>query len=309
MELFFNNLLGLFLVLNFITASNAQSLKKSKISSNLYLYDLIKKKSKLLKSENRHIEAPNWDPNNNFLIINSNGRLEKYDTEGNYIGVIPTGSLNKCNNDHGISYDGKNLFFSSGKRKIKGHSSFIYKVSILGGKPELLTENSPSYWHGVSPNGKDIVYTAKRNNNYDIYIMNIDEKKEVRLTFAQGLDDGPEYSPDGKFIYFNSFREGKMEIWRMLIDGSSQEKLTHDDYSNWFPHVAPDNKKFVFLSYVEDQKQNHPFGKNVKLRLYNLITKSIEDITPTFIGGQGTINVSSWSPDGTKFAYISYSFQ
>ena len=72
-------------------------------------------------------------------------------------------------------------------------------------------------------------------------------------------------------------------------------------------HVS-DNKKFVFLSYVKDQKQNHPFGKNVKLRIYNLMTKSIEDI-PTFIGGQGTINVSSWSPDGTKFAYISYSFQ
>ena len=150
MKLFFSNLVGLFLVLNFVTASNAQSIKKSKISSNLYIYDFIEKKSKLLKSENRHIEAPNWDPNNNFLIINSNGRLEKYDTEGNYIGVIPTGSLNKCNNDHGISYDGKNLFFSSGKRKIQGHSSFIYKVSILGGKPELLTENSPSYWHGVS---------------------------------------------------------------------------------------------------------------------------------------------------------------
>ena len=103
MKLFFRNILGLFLVLTFTTASNAQSIKKSKISSNLYLYDLIEKKSKLLKSENRHIEAPNWDPKNNFLIVNSNGRLEKYDTEGNYIDVIPTGSLKKCNNDHGLS--------------------------------------------------------------------------------------------------------------------------------------------------------------------------------------------------------------
>ena len=42
------------------------------------------------------------------------------------------------------------------------------------------------------------------------------------------------------------------------------------NYSNWFPHVAPDNKKFVFLSYVESK--TNPFGKNVKLRLYNLIT-------------------------------------
>ena len=136
----------------------------------------------------------------------------------------------------------KIYFFLVEKEKLR-FSSFIYKVSILGGKPELLTENSPSYWHGVSPNGKAIVYTAKRNDNYDIYMMNIDEKKEVRLTFAKGLDDGPEYSPDGKFIYFNSL---KMENAQML------RRLTHDDYSNWFPHVAPDNKKFVFLKLFED---------------------------------------------------------
>ena len=53
-----------------------------------------------------------------------------------------------------------------------------------------------------------------------------------------------------------------MEIWRMLTDGSNRETL-NDKYSNWFPHLAPDNKKFIFLSYIEDQKQNHPFGKKL----------------------------------------------
>ena len=38
----------------------------------------------------------------------------------------------------------------------------------------------------------------------------------------------------------------------------------------------------------------------------NIQTKKIKDITPEFFGGQGTINVPSWSPDGTKFAYVKY---
>ena len=288
---------------------NAQIQDGKKIISHLYIYDLIKKNAKLIRTEKRHIEAPNWSRDDNYLVINSNGKLEKYDIDGNPMGIISTASLEKCNNDHGISYDGKTLFFSSGKKNIKEHNSFIYKMPILGGIPELLTSTSPSYWHGVSPDGTEIVYCASRDGNYDVYKMNIKDKKEVRLTFSEGLDDGPEYSPDGKFIYFNSFRKDKMEIWRMLSDGSYQEQLTNDEYSNWFPHVAPDNKKLVFISYIENQKQNHPFGKKVKLRLLDLMTKEKSDLTQVFNGGQGTINVSSWNSKGTKFAYIVYSLE
>ncbi|MFD2522292.1 TolB-like translocation protein [Emticicia soli] len=54
------------------------------------------------------------------------------------------------------------------------------------------------------------------------------------------------------------------------------------------------------------QNLNHLFGKNVKLRLMNLETKAIKDITPVFFGGQGTINVPSWSADSKKIAFVSY---
>ena len=97
-----------------------------------------------------------------------------------------------------------------------------------------------------------------------------------------------------------------MEIWRMKADGSEPEQLTDDAYSNWFPHPSPDGQSFVFLTYLEDQGEAHPALKDVALRLYDLKTKQIRELA-RFTGGQGTINVPSWSPDGKRFAFVSYS--
>ena len=98
-----------------------------------------------------------------------------------------------------------------------------------------------------------------------------------------------------------------MQLWRMDPNGKNQEQLTFDQNSNWFPHPSPDGKWIVYIAYTSDQKQNHLFGKQVKLRLMNLKTRDIKDITPVFFGGQGTINVPSWSPDSKKVAFVSYS--
>jgi Tol biopolymer transport system component len=344
------NLLFYFLCSQFLICQIPQD---KKIISSLYVYDLDSRKSSLLFKEERHFEAPNWSKDGNYLYINSQGKLEKYDLKGNNLGVINTGNLDKLNNDHGISFDGKFLFFSSGKNEIQGHSSYIYSIPLAGGSPKLLTKFSPSYWHGVSadgkyivycaerdgnydvyklnseggvevrltfddglddgpeysPDGKYIIYCAERDGNYDVYKLNSEGGVEVRLTFDDGLDDGPEYSPDGKYIYFNSYRSGKMQIWRMNSKGSDAEQITFDKYSNWFPHISPKNDLAVIISYIEDQKQLHPFGKNVKLRLINLNTKKVTDLTDIFYGGQGTINVNSWNPDGTKFSYVKYSLE
>jgi Tol biopolymer transport system component len=124
------------------------------------------------------------------------------------------------------------------------------------------------------------------------------------LTSAPGLDDGPEYSPDGKFIYFNSERTGTMQIWCMRADGSEQEQVTADDYNNWFPHPSPDGKWIVFLSYDKDVK-GHPENKDVLLRQIPAQGGKIEALA-NFYGGQGTINVPSWSPDSRKVAFVSY---
>ncbi len=250
-----------------------------------------------------HIEAPNWTPDGQSLIYNSEGLLYKISLDGGDPELIPTYFATRINNDHGISPDGQMLVISD---QTETGQSMIYSLSIDGGEPKKITQSSPSYWHGWSPDGKTLAYCAERNGNYDIYTIPIEGGEEVRLTTAEGLDDGPDYSPDGKHIYFNSERSGTMQIWKMRVDGSDQEQITNDEFNDWFPHPSPDGKWLAFISFDPDIPSNsHPPNKNVALRLMNLETKEIQVMAKLF-GGQGTINVPSWSPDSERLAFVSY---
>ncbi|MCU0401409.1 MAG: DUF5050 domain-containing protein [Algoriphagus sp.] len=273
------------------------------IISELVILNVKTEEEKTILKENSHFEAPNWSRDNQFLLINSNGLLEKIDLKGNKLGFLFPEKIKNANNDHGISFDGKTLVYSNTDT---GLGSRIYTIPFEGGTPKLITPDFPIYWHGISPDGKYLAYCAERNDQWDVYVIPIDGGEEKRLTNTEGLDDGPEYSYDGKWIYFNSHRTGRMQAYRMKPDGSNQEQLTFDEYDNWFPHPSPDNNSIVYISYLEDQKGSHPFGKEVKLRIMNLTTREIRDLTPIFYGGQGTINVHSWSPDGNWIAYVRY---
>jgi TolB protein len=249
-----------------------------------------------------HFEAPNWSRDGAYFLFNSKGQIMKLPVSGGIPAAVDTGSANHCNNDHGISPDGKWLAVSDSSHP--DQKSRVFVLPISGGTPRLLTPNAPSYWHGWSPDGKTLAFVGDRNGNFDIYIIPFTGGEETRLTTAEGLDDGPEYSPDGKYIYFNSERTGHMQIWRMHADGSAQEQITFDDSNDWFPHLSPSGKWMVFLSYASDVK-GHPPNKDVQLRLRNMHSGKITVLVKLF-GGQGTINVPSWSPDSTKIAFVSY---
>lgn len=278
------------------------------LESELVILNVKAGKEKVILREKRHLEAPNWSRDGKYLIINHNGMLEKVSVIGEKLGVIDTGFANRCNNDHGLSFDGKWLIVSHNDPTVTAHggSSRIFILPISGGVPRLITGDAPSYWHGVSPDNQWVVYCAMRDGEWDVYKSHVITAEEVRLTDANGLDDGPEYSYDGEWIYFNSHRTGRMHIYRMRPDGSEQTQLTNDEYDNWFPHPGPDNRSIVYIAYIENQHGGHPFGKDVKLRLLNVETSQIRDLTPVFYGGQGTINVHSWSPDGNNIAFVRY---
>lgn len=282
---------------------------KADTTSFIQTVDITNGRIETVLSINKHFEAPNWHPDN-YLILNSRGKIYTLDLVSKKLKELNTGFAIACNNDHGISPDKKWLAISNTDKSVPsptGFKSEVYILPISGGEPRKVTTEGLSYWHGWSADGKTLAYCAKRNDNFDIYTIDVNGGKEKRLTTAEGLDDGPDYSSDGKYIYFNSYRTGHMQIWRMLADGSNPEQLTTDENSNWFAHPSPDNKWIVYISYTSDEKQAHLFGKQVKLRLMNTETKVIKDITPVFFGGQGTINVPSWSADSKKLAFVSYS--
>jgi TolB protein len=250
----------------------------------------------------QRFEAPNWARDGSYLLFNRNGHIEKIATTGGTPEQINTGFANRCNNDHGISPDGKWLAISDQSQE--DHKSLVYVLPISGGDPKRITQNSPSYWHGWSPDGSTLAVVGERNGDFDIYAIPAAGGTEKQLTTAKGLDDGPDYSPDGAWIYFNSERTGQMQIWRMKPDGSSQEQITSDEFNNWFPHPSPDGKWIVILSYAKDVS-GHPENKDVTLRLMSLADHKITVLAKLF-GGQGTINVPSWSPDSKRLAFVSY---
>jgi len=250
-----------------------------------------------------HLEAPNWSRDGTFFLFNSKGRIYRLPANGGEPRLIDTGFARRCNNDHGISPDGEQLVISDHSQE---RHSLMYILPIAGGTPRRITPLGPSYWHGWSPDGQTLAYCAERNGEFDIYTIPVNGGEEKRLTTAKGLDDGPDYTADGQFIYFNSDRGGTMQIWRMRSDGTQQEQVTSDEYNNWFPHPSPDGKWLVFLSY-EKEVQGHSENKDVSLRIMPLRRGNIEILARLF-GGQGTINVPSWSADSRRVAFVSYQF-
>jgi TolB protein len=250
----------------------------------------------------RRFEAPNWMRDGSAFLFNRTGRIERLPVDASKTEIIDTGFATRCNNDHGVSPDATQLAISDNSQD--DHESLVYLVPIAGGTPRRITRKSPSYWHGWSPDGKTLAFVGKRNGEFDIYTIPAAGGEETRLTTAKGLDDGPEYSPDGKYIYSNSERTGHMQIWRMKADGSDQEQVFSDELNNWFPHISPDGQWMVFLTYEADVT-GHPENKDVMLRVMSLADKKITVLTKLF-GGQGTINVPSWSPDSKRLAFVSY---
>lgn len=253
------------------------------------------------------IEAPNWTPDGEWLIYNSGGKLYKLSpntpTEPE---VINSGFATRCNNDHVLSPDGRQIAISNGTKE--DGKSRIYTFPIQGGTPRLITPMAPSYLHGWSPDGGQLAYCADRNGNYDVYVIPVEGGEEIRLTTAEGLDDGPEYSPCGQYIWFNSVRSGLMQVWRMKANGTEQTQMTTDETRNsWFPHISPDGKQVIFITYRKGdlEPSQHLANKNVELRLMPATGGEPQTLAKLF-GGQGTINVNSWAPDSKRIAFVSY---
>ncbi len=279
------------------------------------IYDTATGSSKQVHQADTVWEAPNWSRDGKYLLSNSGGRLYRIPVDGGgppeAIAVDP--SL-RCNNDHDFSPDGKLIAISASSPASR--QSQIYVANADGSAHRLLVSAAPSYFHGWSPDGKYLSFVANRDGKqYDLYRVPAAGGEEERLTVDPAYDDGTDYSPDGKWIYFNSNRGGGWNIWRIPAagggaDDARAQRITNDDLEDWFPHPSPDGRALVFLSFPPGTQGHNDRGLKVQIRRIDLPGDIIGDVTPkpllALTGGQGTINVNSWSPDSKRFAYVTF---
>jgi Tol biopolymer transport system component len=285
--------------------------------SKIVIYSLEDKSMRTVYEADEGWEAPNWLPDGRYLLANSGGGLYRIPVDGPGPAKpekVDLGGNIFCNNDHVIGPGGKQFGISC--RGAGGGGSEVYIVNADGSGVHKMTTAIPSYCHGWSPDGKWLAFVAERGDkNFDLYRISAAGGTEQRLTVDPGYDDGPDYSPDGKWIYFNSNRSDGWDIWRIPPDGagpndSKAERVTHDELEDWFPHPSPDGKWLVFLSFPHGTENHNGKMEGVKIRMIPLPGKKVGkapiQVLETIFGGQGTINVNSWSPDSKKFAFVVY---
>jgi TolB protein len=251
-------------------------------------------------------EAPNWTVDGR-LVLNGHGLLWTMPADGSRPPrQVPLRGVPGLNNDHVLAPGHESIFLSADG----GH---IYRAPLAGGDAERITSDDRMHFlHGVSPDGTTLAYVGIENGRWDsgtLWTIPAAGGPSTPLTSGHGPDDGPEYSPDGEWIYFNTERfstvAGHAQIARVRPDGSGLEQLTHDERVNWFPHPAPAGDPIVYLSFPPGT-EGHPADLVVELRLVTGGNWAAPATLAELPGGQGTINVNSWSPDGTRFAYVDY---
>lgn len=286
------------------------------LRSKLSIFDLATKSVEVIYEADGITEAPNWSKDGRFLLVNSNGQLFRIWLDApeipEHIDLGPGGF--NCNNDHDFSPDGSLIAFSAGTDE--DYRSQVFVANADGTAARRVSPESTSYFHGWSSDGKSLAYVAgRRGRDFELYSVSVDGGEETQLTSAGGYDDGPDYSPDGQWIYFNSNRSGAFHLYRMPTSGGGTndtlvEQVTNDAPEDWFPHISPDGTRMVSVAFPAGTEGHNDRMPGMALRLAATPGESPEaaDIRTilTFDGGQGSLNVNSWSPDSSKFAFVQF---
>jgi TolB protein len=261
----------------------------------------------VLETTQMLIEAPNWSTDGTALLLNGNGQLWRLDLDRNSAGLEPVvfRGLPDINNDHVLSPDGRYVYLSA----MDGH---IYRGAPTGGEVERVTQDDGvhHFLHGISPDGSRLAYVRLTDFAVPGRLAVMEPfGPTVLLDAGDGHLDGPEWSGDGSWIYCNtenfSTELGHAQLARLPDGGGPMERLVTSDRVDWFPHLSPDGRFACYISFPTGTV-GHPADLEVVVRVVRTDDWSTPLQSYPVFGGQGTLNVNSWSPDSDRFAFVAY---
>ena len=203
------------------------------------------------------------------------------------------------------SPDGRRIVFSA-DRDGKGSYTSIWLVDMddLGGIPSPI--NRTHAYEGTdferpadpawSPDGRRIAFSAIRDGNADIWLIDVDGSNLRPLTHNSKEDQQPTWSPDGQHIAFTSDRDGNVDIWLMDMDGEEKRNLTNyskRDAYHRTPTWSPDGQHIAFTSDRDS---------NADIWLIDVDSKETRNLTKD---EKANDLQPAWSSDG-RIAFTSY---
>lgn len=237
-------------------------------------------------------EYPSWSPDGNTIAYRHHGFVEvsPYKGGGGRVDYDRAGIwlADADGADHRMVVKGGNhpAWSPDGEKLVCTVDHQIYTVKTDGTDLRRLTSSGRNLFPSWSPNGRRIAYNSKPEDGwFSIWILEVDGSRKID-TGLGGYD--PCWSPDQRYlIYFDD------EIWRIEVGAYIPEQLTHCDGS--FAAYSPDGGTIAFAA---PEKNSSEIYRYLQIFVMNADGTDVKQLT-TRGGTQPT-----WSPDGTRIAYL-----
>lgn len=218
------------------------------------------------------------DGSEEIYYMDYDGKRKTRITFNDYLDLLPT-----------WSNDNQRLLYTSYRR---GECE-LYTFHLYSGKLSILSSGGTNYSADWCRENNKIVYTStKKDGNAEIYVLDMDTKKEKRLTFNRIIDSSPGWSPSGSEVVFVSQRSGNPHIYLMNASGTNVRKITRDGKHHDSPDWSPDGSRIVYVSMV---------NWRLDLFIFNFKTNTITKLTEN----AGRNEMPTWSPDGKHIIFAS----
>jgi serine/threonine-protein kinase len=170
----------------------------------------------------------------------------------------------------------------------------ILSVSHVGATTTLWQQAGTYASPSLSPDGRSLALSILRDDNWDVWVYDLERSVPTRLTFNEGYDGDQVWSPDGQSLVFNSDRGGRDGIYRKRADGSGEAELVAEfEGGSLFPSSWSADGRFLIGEVTASGNDIWVLPVEDGAEVEMFLATDFGEISPAF------------SPDGRWVAYTS----